>query len=488
MDWITILTTQQIDFCQRIKSDCLLYSSKENQYTERIIIKGDTLNILIKSCQEVADKYKLIYPVEQVFDHNFTESLGKTAFQICFNDVVSPIVSEDTLDHGKFSFILKDSADIHFQIKTIYGNIDNVKWIFSPKEIEQNTILVCFLSQEQFDSNKLEYNLILAGFLPTHLIKKNYEPLNLNISDLFYAGGLRGYLKSFIDDQNDYLKIATQSVHKGDYIKAIANYSHALKTNLQDPKIYLLRGISRWKIGDRQGAIIDFTEAIRVNPDYNLAYHWRGYIYTELTDYQSAFADYTEEIRINPIYAYSYYRRGFTRSKINDHVGAIDDYSTAITINNKLYQAFYNRGISRYKLGDKQGAIDDYSYSLKLNPNLAQAYYSRGIIYADLGDYKKAIADYQEAIKISPYYPKAYYNLAIIQADLGDYKSAINTYNKVIEIKPDFIPAQYNRRALITSLEKEALTKQKNQEYSRQKSKQTDGSPYKIEISDITEC
>ncbi len=66
-----------------------------------------------------------------------------------------------------------EDSIIGIQIKARYGNFDTIKWSISRKEIEKNAVLVCILIQEEVSEAQTEYHLILAGFLPTNMIKSS---------------------------------------------------------------------------------------------------------------------------------------------------------------------------------------------------------------------------------------------------------------------------------------------------------------------------
>ena len=62
--------------------------------------------------------------------------------------------------------------------------------------------------------------------------------------------------------------------------------------------------------GDYDKAIADFTEAIRLNPKIAKAYNNRGLAYENKGDYDKAIADCTEAIRLDPKFAEAYHNRG----------------------------------------------------------------------------------------------------------------------------------------------------------------------------------
>jgi len=469
MDWTIPLKSQQQDFYHRLRLGNLLLCEQENVYSEVITIKAEKLESIIAECREQTNKYEKIYPSTQFFSSIFNQKLAETAFLSRFNDLVNLRDDLAVRNMENYStFQLKSSSHLLCEIRAINYKNDNLIWLFSVEEIKRNHILICLLVQQEFDSNLTEYQVILAGFLPTNFIKNTEEKTQeLSISNLFYCGGLKSYLIDLIQLKSNYITIARTCEKKGNYYGAITNYTNAINENQQEAKLYLQRGINHYKIGDIQGALLDFTESITHNYNCSLAYHWRGFIYYQLGKYQEALGDYNEEIKINHLSFFAYYQRALIETKLNNYLASLEDYSTAITINSNLFQAFYNRGNVNYKLGDKQGAIDDYEKALKLNPNLAQAYYNLGIVNNELGNYNQAISYYQEAIKIDPFYVKAHYNLAILLADLGGYQQAIEIYKNIKEINPNFFQASYNRKSLISLLKKEGyIFLDKNEENS----------------------
>ena len=62
--------------------------------------------------------------------------------------------------------------------------------------------------------------------------------------------------------------------------------------------------------GDWDKAIADCSEAIRLNPKLAVVYGYRGFAYDSKGDYDNAIADYTEAIRLDSKLAVAYYSRG----------------------------------------------------------------------------------------------------------------------------------------------------------------------------------
>ena len=83
----------------------------------------------------------------------------------------------------------------------------------------------------------------------------------------------------------------------------------------QDPKLqtadeYCKRGAAYFDKGEYDKAIADCTEAIRLNPKDAKFYYNRGNAYGRKGEYDKAIADCTEAIRLDPKHALSYCGRG----------------------------------------------------------------------------------------------------------------------------------------------------------------------------------
>jgi tetratricopeptide (TPR) repeat protein len=93
------------------------------------------------------------------------------------------------------------------------------------------------------------------------------------------------------------------------------------------------RGISYAQSGDYDRAIADLSQAIRLNPKDDNAYNWRAYAYSQKRDYDRAIADYNQAIRLNPNYESAYYSRGLAYYMKKDYNRAIADYEAVLRIN-----------------------------------------------------------------------------------------------------------------------------------------------------------
>jgi tetratricopeptide (TPR) repeat protein len=485
MDWITLLRSLQSDFIKRLTSGCLLHCETEGQYSELTIISGERLKALREFCWQMAEKYKRVLPVRDVFISYLKGKLGEEVVKERLADFITEVDYEKRFGgDGNIDFTLTSAPSIGIEVKSRHGRIDRVRWTISSEEVEKNAVVVCILIQEDVSEAQSEYHLFLAGFLPTRMIKLKTGKISFGIEQLLYGGGLWCYLEQLQSSLNNssrqqlpiykylpkqetpskptinqaiksslqlgysdedlnlfYVKMGDECLEKGEYPNAIINYNEALKVNYNDVELYYKRGLAHYQIGDYESALADYSQAIKININDAKSYNKRGLALYQLGRLDEAINDYTQAIRINPNVAVAYKNRAEARSHVGDNQGAIEDYTQAIKINPHYADAYKNRGINRYLLGSQPG----FPQAIKINPQDAIAYKKRGNARSDLGDIEGAIEDYTQAIQINPNYADAYYNRGNSRSDLGDIEGAIEDYTQAIQINSNYADAYYNR-------------------------------------------
>ncbi len=236
--------------------------------------------------------------------------LGEEVVAERLEKLVTPVdYTEKHGGDGKVDFTLATNPTIGIQVKARHAAIDTVKWSISPEEVKKNAAVICILISEKVDEAQPEYNLILAGFLPTDLMRDGQT--SFEIAELLYGGGLRSYLESL------------QPVDTSNPEKAEAYYH---------------RGIDHYCQGNMYKAIENLNPALLVNPNHASAYSWRGRALTRLGNYRGAIEDYTQAIRLNPDDPFSYKIRGIVRRKIGDTEGAISDCQNAANLYEEMLE------------------------------------------------------------------------------------------------------------------------------------------------------
>ena len=210
MDWITLLRSLQSDFIKRLTSGCLLHCETEGQYSELTIISGERLKTLRAFCWQMAEKYKRVSPVRDVFISYLKGKLGEEVVKERLADFITEVDYEKRFGgDGKIDFTLTSNPAIGIEVKSRQGSIDKVRWSISSEEVEKNAVVVCILIQEEVNEAQSEYHLFLAGFLPTRMIKLKTGKISFGIEQLLYGGGLWYYLEQCLSSHNIILQPET---------------------------------------------------------------------------------------------------------------------------------------------------------------------------------------------------------------------------------------------------------------------------------------
>ncbi|MDR2597676.1 MAG: tetratricopeptide repeat protein [Treponema sp.] len=134
------------------------------------------------------------------------------------------------------------------------------------------------------------------------------------------------------------LESGEDAFYIGNYDKAIADYTEAIRIEPKNAEAYFRRGDTYYRKGDEwKGIDTCFSDpydqaAIQLEPDNASAWgwRWRSFAYNIISNNDRAIADYSEAIRLNPKLAEAYYNRGYAYSKKGDHDRAIEDFNYMI--------------------------------------------------------------------------------------------------------------------------------------------------------------
>jgi len=90
---------------------------------------------------------------------------------------------------------------------------------------------------------------------------------------------------------------------KGDFIRAIKDFTAALTSNPNSANILGERGITYASIGDNDSAIADFNEAISFDKNNAITYSNRGGAYMQKGELNKAITDFETALKIKPDFA-----------------------------------------------------------------------------------------------------------------------------------------------------------------------------------------
>jgi tetratricopeptide (TPR) repeat protein len=170
-----------------------------------------------------------------------------------------------------------------------------------------------------------------------------------------------------------YFHRANAHQSKGEYERAIADFTAALRLDPKFRDAWSGRGFAYGDKGAIEHAIADLSEALRIAPGAQ-EYESRGFLNDQLSELDAAIADYTQAIKLEPESAYTYFLRGIAYDKMQAFDHALADFSRAVELDPGFAKAYYHRGaLVSYAKGDLLTAIEDYERALQVDPNFADA-------------------------------------------------------------------------------------------------------------------
>lgn len=221
---------------------------------------------------------------------------------------------------------------------------------------------------------------------------------------------------------------------QGEFTKAIAAYSQAIRLDPRLVVAYINRGQAYSRTGRLDDALADLNAAIRLCPTSAEAYGFRGSVHCSRKEYDAALADYDEAVRLGgdrlPTLRVN---RADVWAERGDLDRAIEAYTEAIEHPECRSAGLCSRGLAWMLKGDLDRALVDLDESIRLKPEEAIAYNNRGVVLMRMVEYSRALADLQTAIRLLPQHPNAYKNLALLQATCPDasYRDATQALKNV---------------------------------------------------------
>jgi lipoprotein NlpI len=140
---------------------------------------------------------------------------------------------------------------------------------------------------------------------------------------------------------------------KGDYDRAIADHTNALKLDAGVRNANYYRGTAWSNKGEVDRAIADFDAAIKINAADPVVYHARAIEYTVKGEYARAIADYDKVVQLDAKAEGLHFARGRTLFYMSDFSRAAVDLETAFRAQPNIYTALW------LYLARKRGGVDD---------------------------------------------------------------------------------------------------------------------------------
>lgn len=271
--------------------------------------------------------------------------------------------------------------------------------------------------------------------------------------------------------------IAHLRLAREEYGKALTAADLAIKNLPKKDPEYVIFGYSTRAdcylcLGDTVKALADYTTAIKIKPDEPKLYDNRAQIYYEQGNFCLSDADYQKMIELKPGDVMGYMglgRNAKTQEKWND---AIKQFDYVTKLDNTFSSAYSFRAESYIGLCKYNEAVDDIITALNIdgdqkayylmqnivndaypllktkleiqctkNPNNQVWPYYLAVVYERRGLMKKAIDNYKKAVDIDP---KAivYERIASCYENIGEYDLAISNLDKALQLEPNNLRAK----------------------------------------------
>ena len=119
---------------------------------------------------------------------------------------------------------------------------------------------------------------------------------------------------------------------KGQWDRAIADYSEAIRLKSDDAQAFNNRGNAYFHKGQLDRAIKDYDDAIRLQPDLAEAFSNRGNVYRKKGRFDRAIKDYDDAIHFKPDNAQVFADRGLAYEKKGEPSQALRDFEKAYAL------------------------------------------------------------------------------------------------------------------------------------------------------------
>ena len=147
---------------------------------------------------------------------------------------------------------------------------------------------------------------------------------------------------------------------------------------MTDYKKYTDDGIELVYKGEFEKAIENFTKSIELKNDWEIPYFYRAVSYQALEEFDNAMIDYSKALSINDRMTDAYYNKAkitLSRKDIpNPDINkAIEDLNKALELDEKFVDALFAMAAAYKKLGDYHKSLEYLEKLLEIEPQAVHA-------------------------------------------------------------------------------------------------------------------
>lgn len=158
---------------------------------------------------------------------------------------------------------------------------------------------------------------------------------------------------------------------------AIKHCTAAIETRKANSEMlavwYVQRGILWGEKGDYDRAIADHSTALKLDAKVRLANYYRGAAYSSKGEFERAIADFDAASKLRPDDPVVYHARGLELAIKGDYPRAIADFDKALQLDAKAEGVRFARGRTLFYMSDFVRAAAELEAALKMQPNIYTA-------------------------------------------------------------------------------------------------------------------
>jgi tetratricopeptide (TPR) repeat protein len=256
---------------------------------------------------------------------------------------------------------------------------------------------------------------------------------------------------------NALVKRAVAAREAGQFDRAIADATEAIKLNARNASVYWIRGSAYVGRNDYDQAIADLTRAIGLDPKYAAAYSWRAAAWKAKGDDDRALYDADQVVKLLPKQGSGYNSRCLILENKGEFAQALPDCEAAVKLAPERALYLINRGTVLFRQGNVERAMEDFTRAIRLDPADEGGYSGRGEVLRAKRDYDRALVDFDRAVKMNPNSARALVFRGLTQEAKGDFAAAQEDFRTALTL-PAFLRAQGSGAGYYRSVKREQDT------------------------------
>ena len=224
-------------------------------------------------------------------------------------------------------------------------------------------VSVGFLFKDRIESIVFQDSPLIKRAQPARVSRKSTSPLSIQNTK---------NPSTKPDTPKDELGSNRKTLAKEDLSLELKRINNLIALDNQNADAFYNRGWIYEHKGEFKKAVDDYTRALTIDKNHIDAYYNRGLIYLAQGKYSLAIADFTEVIKQKGEDADAYNNRGNAYMQINEFESALNDYNTAINLSPDDPDLYYNRGVVYRHRGEYRKSRQDFQKAADLGHKKAK--------------------------------------------------------------------------------------------------------------------